>query len=196
MIRKRRSKLPNAIASALSRLQPRPYLQLALETLHHARQSMRPFPAALLSLLLSTVHSAVTLAVRRERRKPSTQVTFSAMAQIDAVTNEVARGLRLLGNGGAPLLRAVGSELVWWLRPMGSMLHYKGFRAEEEDEEVEVPEVSEIEEEWPSIKEIPGLEFSQSQADSKNSNLKSPSNQVIEDGSDLSSLGELRFQDD
>ena len=66
----------------------------------------------------------------------------------------------------------------------------------EEEKEVENPSFSEGEEEWPSIKEIPGLELSQSKANSEDSKQKLPSIPVIENDSDLSSLGELRFQDE
>ena len=66
----------------------------------------------------------------------------------------------------------------------------------EEEKEVENPSFSEGEEEWPSIKEIPRLELSQSKANSEDSKQKLPSIPVIENDSDLSSLGELRFQDE
>ena len=65
-----------------------------------------------------------------------------------------------------------------------------------DEKEVKGPEVSEEEEEWPSIRSIPGLELSQSQSSSEPSKPKSPSSSVFEDDSESSSLGELRFQDD
>ena len=67
---------------------------------------------------------------------------------------------------------------------------------DEEEKGVEDPELSEVEEEWPSIQSIPGLELSQSQSSSESSKQKSSSSPVIEDASESSSLGELRFQDE
>ena len=66
----------------------------------------------------------------------------------------------------------------------------------EAKEEVEELEVSAGEEEWPSINSIPGLSLSQPQSISKSSKPKSSSSPVIEDASESSSLGELRFQDE
>ena len=66
----------------------------------------------------------------------------------------------------------------------------------EEEKAVEESEVSDGEEEWPSIKSIHGLALSQSQPGSEISKSKSPSTSVVEDASESSSLGELRFQDD
>ena len=66
----------------------------------------------------------------------------------------------------------------------------------EKEKEVEDSVLSK-EEDWPSIKSIPGLELSQSRLSSKISRpKKSPTRSVIEDASESSSLGELRFQDD
>ena len=67
---------------------------------------------------------------------------------------------------------------------------------DEEEEEVEEPEVSEVEEEWPSINSISGLELSQQQSSPQNLEMKSASSTVVQDDSDSSSLGELRFQDE
>jgi len=52
------------------------------------------------------------------------------------------------------------------------------------------------EEEWPSVKSISGLELSRSQSSPELSKPKSPSSSAIEDVSESSSLGELRFQDE
>ena len=80
-----------------------------------------------------------------------------------------------------------------------------GLDLEVKKEVVEVDEGAEVEgpllreeeeEEWPSIQSIPGLELSRSQSSSEESKPKSQSSRVTEDGSDSSSLGELRFQDD
>ena len=80
-----------------------------------------------------------------------------------------------------------------------------GLDLEVKEEVVEVDEGAEVEgpllreeeeEEWPSIQSIPGLELSRSQSSSEKSKPKSQSSRVTEDGSDSSSLGELRFQDD
>ena len=67
---------------------------------------------------------------------------------------------------------------------------------DEEEKEVGDPELSEVKEEWPSIQSIPDFELSQSQLNPESSKQKSPSSPVIEDASELSSLGELRFQDE
>jgi Tfp pilus assembly PilM family ATPase len=67
----------------------------------------------------------------------------------------------------------------------------------EAEKVVEDPVLSEGKEVWPSIKSIPGLELSQSQPSSEISkSKKSPTSSVIEDASESSSLGKLRFQDD
>ena len=67
----------------------------------------------------------------------------------------------------------------------------------EEEKAVEESEARDGEEEWPSIKSIPGLELSQSQSISEISrSAKSSESLVNEDASESSSLGELRFQDD
>lgn len=67
----------------------------------------------------------------------------------------------------------------------------------EKEKEVEDAVLSEGEEEWPSIKSIPGLELSQSQLSSEISkSKKSQTSSVIDYASESSSLGELRFQDD
>ena len=64
------------------------------------------------------------------------------------------------------------------------------------EKEVKDPELIKVKEEWPSIQSIPGLELSQSQLNPESSKQKSPSSPVIEDASETSSLGELRFQDE
>ena len=67
----------------------------------------------------------------------------------------------------------------------------------EAKKEVGDPVLSEEEEEWPSIKSIPGLKLSQSQSGPEISrSKKSSASLVVEDASESSSLGELRFQDD
>ena len=67
----------------------------------------------------------------------------------------------------------------------------------EKEKEVGDPVLSEEEEEWPSIKSIPGLKLSQSQSGPEISrSKKSSASLVVEDASESSSLGELRFQDD
>ena len=66
----------------------------------------------------------------------------------------------------------------------------------EEEPIVDELEASEGEEEWPTIHSIPGLELSQSQSSSDISKPKSNTTPVMEDVSDSSSLGELRFQDE
>ena len=65
-----------------------------------------------------------------------------------------------------------------------------------DEKEFEESEVSEEEEEWPSNRSIPGLELSLPQSSSETSKPNSPSSSVIEDASESSSLGELRFQDE
>ena len=69
---------------------------------------------------------------------------------------------------------------------------------EEEEEEVDVEElvVSEGEEEWPSIKAIPGLQVSVPRSQPERSKSTSQSKPEIVDSSDSSPLGELRFQDE
>ena len=64
----------------------------------------------------------------------------------------------------------------------------------EEGKDVAEPEV--VIGEWPSVESIPGLELSQSQLSSESSKSESPSSPVIQDASESSSLGELRFQDE
>ena len=66
----------------------------------------------------------------------------------------------------------------------------------DKEEKVDEPEVAEGKEDWPSIKSIPGLDLSQSLPSSVSSKPKSSSSPVIEDASESSSLGELRFQDE
>ena len=67
----------------------------------------------------------------------------------------------------------------------------------DKEKEVENSVLSEGEEEWPSIKSIPDLELSQLQSSSEISKpKKSPTSSVIDDASEPSSLGELRFQDE
>ena len=66
----------------------------------------------------------------------------------------------------------------------------------DEEEKVDEPEAAEVEEELIGIKSIPGLDLSQSQPSSISSKQKSSSSPFIEDASESSSLGELRFQDE
>ena len=79
-----------------------------------------------------------------------------------------------------------------------------GLNLEVKDEVMDVEEkiedddtsLSGGEEEWPSVKSISGLELSRSQSSPEFSKPKSPSSSAIEDISESSSLGELRFQDE
>ena len=74
----------------------------------------------------------------------------------------------------------------------------------EKDEEmvgevsVEVEEAGEREreEEWPTVKSIPGLESSKSRLSSKKTKSKQHLNSEVDDSFESSTLGELRFQDD
>ena len=79
-----------------------------------------------------------------------------------------------------------------------------GLELSEKDEEVvgelsvagEEAGESEREEEWPTVKSIPGLESSKSRHSSKKTNSKQHFGSEVGDSFESSTLGELRFQDD
>ena len=76
------------------------------------------------------------------------------------------------------------------------VLAKEGLGKSEEEVVAEEPEVNEGEEEWPSINAIPESDSSDLESMSQKSESKSRSTSAVDDFSDSSSLGELRFKDD
>ena len=66
----------------------------------------------------------------------------------------------------------------------------------EEDAEVEESADEEVEEEWPSLKSIPGMKSAQTESRTDKAQSKSESISKADESSASSSLGELRFKDE
>ena len=66
----------------------------------------------------------------------------------------------------------------------------------EEDAEVEESVDGEVEEEWPTIKSIPGMKSAKPESRTDKAQSKSESIPKADESSASSSLGELRFKDE
>ena len=75
------------------------------------------------------------------------------------------------------------------------VLEKEGLEDVEEECVAEGPEVNEGEEYWPSINSIPELDASEPESISQKSKLTSQSTPAVDDSSNSSSLGELRFKE-
>ena len=144
--------------------------------------------------LLSVTPEALVQAILKRREEAAKQLPDELAKRVDendrayAVFHEAKQRLEMMKNDGSSAEELEKATLD--LEEKEEVMSV--------DEEVVAEEsvVSDGEEEWPSIKAIPGLQASVPKSQSEKSKSNAQSKAETFDSSDSSPLGELRFQDE